>query len=175
MRFLDPHAVLRDIGAYGTQHIVDLGSGAGHVALAAARRLDGGRLYAIDLDRGMLERLAAEAARAGLSNLHALEGDIARLGGVPLAAGIADRVIAANVLWAARDRDALAREALRLLKPGGSALVVEWRGDVPGGPHPNHKLRPEEAIAIFERNGFRRDRDVDVGDIQYGMLFVRDQ
>ncbi len=173
MSFLDPAAVLKEFGAYGTDHVADFGSGAGHFALAAARRLDGGRLYAVDLDRAMLKRLADEARELGFSNVHAVEGDAARALGVPLAAGSVDKALAANVLWALHDREAFASEARRLLRPGGKLLVIEWRGDMPGGPHPHHKVLPDAVCALFERCGFAKERDVNAGDAHYGMIFVR--
>ncbi len=173
MKFLNPEDTLREFGVYGTQHVADIGSGAGHFALAAAKRLEGGRLYAIDLEQELLKRLADEAHHLGFSNVQTLWGDASQISGVPLAGASVDRVIAANVLWAAHDRDALVQEVKRLLRPGGKVLLLEWREDMPGGPGQAHKVPVAHALALFERHGFRKERDVDAGDMHYGMIIVR--
>lgn len=165
--------MLREFGLYGREDVADLGSGAGHFALAAARRLDGGRLFAIDIERDMLKRLAAEASALGIKNLHALHGDAARISGVPLAAGAVDRAIAANVLFQVHDRDAFVQEVKRILKPGGRVLLIDWRDDHAYGPHPMHKVSSDVAEALFFRHGFRKERAMEAGDLHYGMIFIR--
>ena len=173
MRILDPRNALRELGVYGAQHVVDLGAGAGHFALLAAERLEGGRLFAVDLERDMLARLVSEAESRGHKNVHVLWGDASRVAGVPLADAALDRAIAASVLFQVDDRNGFVQEARRLLRPGGKILVVEWRTNAPGGPHPHHRISAEVMTALFSRHGFTKESDIDAGDLQYGMIFVR--
>lgn len=173
MKFLDPLDALKQFGVYGAQDVADLGSGAGHFALAAAGRLEGGRLFAIDVEKEMLSRLVSEARSAGLSNVHALWGDLARLSGVPLADEAVDRAIAANVLFQVHDRDLFVQEVKRLLKPGGKVLLIDWRVDHGYGPDQTQKVTEEVALTLFRRHGFEKERDIEVGDLHYGMIFVR--
>jgi ubiquinone/menaquinone biosynthesis C-methylase UbiE len=173
MKFLDPHDALKQFGVYGAQDVGDLGSGAGHFSLAAARRLEGGRLFAIDVEKGMLARLVSEARSSGFGNIHALWGDLARLSGVPLADASLDRAIAANILFQVHDRDLFVQEVKRLVKPGGKVLLIDWRDTHGYGPEQSHKVSPESAHALFRRHGFTKERDIETGDVQYGMIFVR--
>ncbi len=173
MKFLDPNDALKQFGLYGTQHVADLGSGAGHFALAAAKRLEGGTLFAIDIERDMLKRLVDEAHLGGLTNIHALWGDISRLTGVPLAGETVDRVIATNVLYQVDDRNIFVQEVKRLLRPGGKVLLIEWKESMQGGPHAKHKVTEDTALALFRRHGFEKERDIDAGDVHYGMILVR--
>lgn len=173
MKFLDPKDALKQFGVYGTQHVADLGSGSGHFSLAAASRLEGGRLYSVDIEKEMLSRLVSEAKSIGHTNLHPLWGDIAKARGVPLADGAVDRAIAANVLFQLDDRNAFVEEAKRLLKPGGKILVIEWKEKAEGGPHHHHKVPEEVALALFGRHGFVKEGNIDAGDFHYGMILVR--
>ncbi len=173
MKFLDPKDALKQFGVYGTQHVVDLGAGAGHFSLAAASRLEGGRLFAVDIEKEMLSRLVAEAHAGGLHNIHTLWGDISRLTGVPLAGETIDRAIATNVLYQVDDRNAFVEEVKRLLRPGGKVLLIEWKESAQGGPHQKHKVAEEVALALFRRHGFEKERDIDAGDMHYGMILVR--
>ena len=173
MKFLDPNHALRQFGIYGTQDVADIGSGSGHFALHAARRLEGGRLFAVDVERDMLARLVNEARELGHKNIHPLWGDASKLGGIPLADSSIDRAIAANVLFQIDNRGTFVEEVKRLLRPGGKVLVIEWRHDVDGGPHDSHKLSVDDAVKIFARHGFTKEQDIDAGDFHYGMILVR--
>jgi ubiquinone/menaquinone biosynthesis C-methylase UbiE len=173
VKFLDPNDVLKQFGIYGAQDVADLGAGAGHFSFAAARRLEGGRLYAVDLEREMLARLVSEANTLGHANIHPLWGDASKRGGVPLADQTLDRAIATNILYQVDDRSGFAEEVKRLLRPGGKVLVIEWRHDVPGGPHSSHKVSPEMVLSLFGRHGFTKESDVDAGEYHYGMILVR--
>jgi len=173
VKILDPKEVLRQFGLYGAQDVADLGSGTGHFSIAAAERLEGGRLFAVDVEREMLNRLVDEAHRKGLINVHALHGDMARLSGVPLGDASMDRAIATSVLFQVDDRDAFVQEIKRIVKPGGKVLLVDWREDHSFGPHHTHKVAPDAALALFSRHGFTKESDVDAGDLHYGMILIR--
>ena len=173
MKFLNPEEVLREFGVYGTQDVGDLGAGSGHFSLAAAKRLDGGRLFAVDIEKEMLSRLVAEATERGLGNVHSIWGDVSTHRGVPLAEASLDRAIVSNVLFQAHDRDAFAAEVKRLLKPGGKALVIDWTEESAFGPHRHHRLSEDAALSLFVRHGFEKERNVDAGDHHYGIILIR--
>lgn len=173
MKILNPHDVLREFGVYGAEDVADVGAGSGHFALAAAKRLEGGRLFAIDVEREMLKRLVDEAALRGIGNLHALAGDAAKLSGIPLGDAAVDKAIAASILFQIHDRDAFVQELKRIVRPGGKVLLIEWKDDHGFGPHHTHKVSEDAARALFGRHGFAIERAVETGDLQYGMIFVR--
>lgn len=170
MKFIDPQHVLRQFGVFGSQHVLDLGSGAGHFALAAAPRLEGGRLYAVDVDRGMLKRLVDEAERLGHAHIHTICGDACRRGGVPLSDHSVDKILATNIFFQVDDRDAFAQEIKRLLKPGGKVLIVDWSDSHDFGPRKAHKISKDDIQAHFARHGFIYEQDIDAGDYHYGMI-----
>lgn len=173
MKFLDPNDALKQFGIYGTQHVADFGAGAGHFALAAAGRLEGGRLYAVDIEKEMLSRLVGEAKRLGHENMHPIWGDASRPKGVPLADNTIDRAIAANILFQVDDRNAFIEEMKRMLRPNGKVLLIEWRDKLEGGPHPTHKVSEDVALALFGRHGFVKEKNIDAGDYHYGIILVQ--
>jgi arsenite methyltransferase len=97
--------------------ILDLGCGAGIDSVLAARRTGpSGRVIALDFLQEMLERTAAAAVEAGLTNVETLE---AEMEAIPLADESVDHVISNGVInLSARKRRVLA-ECARVLRPGG--------------------------------------------------------
>lgn len=174
MRFLDPNEAIRQFGVYGAQDVADFGCGSGHFALCAAKRLDGGRLFAVDVEKEMLERLQSEAKHHGHKNIHTLWGDVGRLGGVPLGDQSLDKIIASNILFQVDDRDAFIQEVKRLLRRGGKVLLIDWHEGENFGPHKHHKISKDSAHKFFERHGFIKEQDIDAGDYHYGMILRRE-
>ncbi len=173
MAFLDPNHVLKQFGVYGAQDVADFGVGGGHIALTAARRLEGGTLFAVDLEKEILSRLVAEAHLRGHKNIHPIWGDFSRPKGVPLKDESLDRIIIANTIHGIDDRNGMILEAKRLLRPDGKILLIEWHEGVQGGPHPKHKINEDVAVSLFGRHGFKKECDIDAGECHYGMILVR--
>jgi len=173
MRFLDTLDALRQFGVYGAQDVADLGTGSGHFALHAAPRLEGGRLFAVDIEKEMLSRLVAEAKHLGHTNVHPIWGDLSSPKGVPLSDASLDKAIASNILFQIDDRENFVKEIKRMLRPGGKVMVIDWHNDTDFGPHPHHRVDEKATCALFERHGFKKEKDIDAGDYHYGMIFCK--
>jgi arsenite methyltransferase len=107
--------------------ILDLGCGAGIDSVLAARRTGpAGRVIALDFLPEMLERTAAAAAEAGLTNIETLE---AEMEAIPRADESVDHVISNGVInLSARKRRVLA-ECARVLTPAGKLSLSDLTVD----------------------------------------------
>jgi ubiquinone/menaquinone biosynthesis C-methylase UbiE len=115
------------IGMRPGQKILEIGPGPGRLLVPAAQRiLPAGEAVGIDIQRRMIERLQAKAARAGVTNLTAILGD-ATQPHVPEASF--DLVYLCTVLGEIPDRAAGLAQCYRALKPGGILSVTETLGD----------------------------------------------
>jgi ubiquinone/menaquinone biosynthesis C-methylase UbiE len=170
--FSDPVANLAKFGLTDGHKVVDLGAGSGFYSIEAAKRVgSSGRVYAVDVQKNLLERLRSMATTQGVRNIEVVWGNAEKIGGTKLREAIADRVVASNVLFQIEKPDDFCLEIKRILKPGGKVMVIDWSGITPLSP--KVIVPATRAQMLFEKNGFKLENSFSAGDHHYGLVFAR--
>jgi len=145
------------------QTVLDLGSGGGIDVLISARRVGPtGKVYGLDMTDEMLALARENQRKAGVTNVEFLKG---RIEAIPLPDQSVDVIISNCVINLSVDKDAVLREAFRVLKPGGRFAVsdVVIRGEVPAEVRRSMELwvgcvagalRDDEYASKLEAAGF---------------------
>lgn len=145
------------------EDVLDLGSGGGLDVLLSARWVGPeGTAYGLDMTPEMLALAEKHRAEAGIQNARFLLGAIEQ---VPMPDASVDVVISNCVINLSADKDAVLREAFRVLRPGGRfavsdivllreipdglrGVVALWTGCISGS------LRDDDYLAKLGAAGF---------------------
>lgn len=118
--------VFRAAGLGIGMRVLDLGSGAGDVAILAARLVGpGGEVVGVERDPEAVASATARVAQAGISNVRFIQGDVQTLDGVT---GTFDAAVSRLVLMYVAEPAAVLRRVAGLVRPGG--LVCMHEGDM---------------------------------------------
>jgi ubiquinone/menaquinone biosynthesis C-methylase UbiE len=173
MEFIKPRSVLRHIGITPGKVVADFGAGSGAYVLAIAEYLKGsGRIYAVDIQKDLLSRLGNEAKRSNLE-INLLWGDLEKPQGSSLGDESVDVVLVSNILFQVDNKEAVLREARRIVRPRGHVAIIEWSDSFGGlGPTSNHVLRKENAQNIADAVGLSLIDEFPAGSHHYGLLYT---
>jgi ubiquinone/menaquinone biosynthesis C-methylase UbiE len=154
-------ARLKDvIEEHPVSEMLDIGTGTGRVLRLAGRHV--GSAIGIDSSRDMLDIARANLDFDGLRNCQVRHADMYRL---PFSPDRFDLVTANMLVRYADEPSALVAEGMRVLKPGGRMIVVDF------APHGMAELRDEHAhrwlgfseaeiMRIYEHAGLECERPI---------------
>lgn len=150
---LPPEVFWEALGApEGEAVFVEIGAGTGLFASAFVARSDELVVYAADTADQMLEWMQFNRPEVADSRIIPVKASET---GLPLPDAMADGLYMINLHHELADPEASYAEALRLLKPGGRLLAVDWAPRVtPKGPPLEIRVEPAELRRIVEAAGF---------------------
>ncbi len=135
--------------------VLDLGSGGGIDVLLSAKRVGpAGKAYGLDMTDEMLSLARENQRKAGIENAEFLKGEIEN---VPLPDNTVDVVISNCVINLSADKDAVLREAYRVLKRGGRFAVsdIVVRGEMPAEIRRSIELWASCVAGALEESEYR--------------------
>lgn len=145
-----PHEVIQALDLRQDAVIADVGAGTGYFAMRLANMVPKGRIYAVDLEPGMVSYLRERAKREKRDNVVAVAGapDDPRL------PEKVDLILLVDVYHHVDDRERYFRNLRASLKPGGRIAVIDFRLDSPEGPPKAARIAPEQALAEMKAAGY---------------------
>lgn len=172
-RFVIPDIVSTHFHLKEGDLVADFGAGSGFFLRTLSKAVGkSGLVYACEIQRNLVDKLAEQARLWGLNNIHTLWCDLEEAGGIKIANSQLDAAILVNTLFMIEDKVTAVKEMGRTVRSGGKFFVIDWTESFAGmGPHPTAVITVPDTTNLFEANGFILDREYPAGDHHYGLAF----
>ncbi len=167
--FLNPEKILKKLNLKEDQIAVDFGSGSGGWVIPLAKILTKGKVFAVDILKEPLSALKSRAKLERLVNIFTVEADVEKP--LPLASNLADLILMTNLLFEVDNKEAVFKEAKRILKKDGKILVVDWKEDSPIGPE--KKVSIKDIREIAQKEGFSLEKEFPAGKFHFALIFSK--
>jgi len=141
--------------------VADIGAGSGYYTVRLARKVGAdGKVYATDIQVGMLSIIQRRAAMEKLTNIVPVLG---AADDPKLPAGSVDLALMVDVYHELAAPQAFVRRLREALKPDGRLVLIEFRKEDPRVPiKEEHKMSVAEVRQELSADGYAIDRVVDV-------------
>ena len=174
-----PADVLDALGVAPGKRVADIGSGSGYFTVRLAEGVGAtGRVYAVDIDRGALDRLRERTQRDGLVQVELVLGESAD----PHLPPQLDAALIVDAYHEFRQYDEMLQAVYRALVPGGRLVIIDGEAP-PDRPrteyHRLHRIPVDIVRQEVVRNGFvfkeRRPgfHDAEYSKEMYFLVFER--
>jgi precorrin-6B methylase 2 len=148
-----PDTAIEALGLQPGMVVADVGAGTGFMSIKMARKVGPtGKVYANDIQPGMLDLLRKNAVQAKVTNIEPVLGTVASTN---LPKGQLDLVLMVDVYHELSEPEKMLRDLRETLKPDGRLVLIEYRGEDPAVPIRNeHKMTVAQVKTELEAEGF---------------------
>ena len=164
-----PAQIIRSLELAPGDQIADLGSGSGYFTFRLADAVGpAGKVYAVDVDRGMNEYLAKRAREEGYKNIAVI---LAKYDDPLLPDSGVDLIFTCNTYHHLKDRVVYFTKVRNYLRPGGRLAVIDFSGQgwferIFGHSTPREAIKREMKAA-----GYRLQKEFDFLPRQHFIIF----
>src|SRR3989344_2520773 len=173
--FLEPERIVQNFGLEKGDHVADFGAGRGYFTIPLAKIVGGdGKVYAIDIQKPVLDIIRSRAKLDHLLNIETIWADLDQPGGSKIKDKFLEFIIIANILFQAENKPTLFHEASGFWGEKGRLAVIE--GDEtspPLGPPLPIRIKKGEVRRWADDVGFSFDREFETDPHHYGLLFKK--
>jgi arsenite methyltransferase len=152
--------------------VADIGAGSGIFEGPLARAVGaGGTVYAVDVDKGLLDAINKKAAEARVTNVKTVLG---KFTDPALPASDVDVAFINDVLHHIEDRAAYLKNLGRYIKPFGRIALIEFHPELGGHRNqPELQVSKDKAAALMADAGFKPVEEVSLFSDKYFVLYGR--
>ncbi len=149
----EPERALRILKIAKGAVVADIGTGSGYMAVRMAKIVGSqGKVYANDIQLGMLDLVRKNVEKAKLTNVVPVLGTVED---PRLPAGAIDLALMVDVYHEFSQPQQMLQKIRESLKPDGRLVLLEYRGEDPQIPiRPEHKMTREQVKLELEHEGF---------------------
>jgi ubiquinone/menaquinone biosynthesis C-methylase UbiE len=151
--------------------IADIGAGSGYHVFKMAPMASEGQVYAVDIQKEMLDAIRHKKKQTGVSNITTVKGDEKK---VNLSANTVDKVLLVDVYHEFNFPYEMMQSIITALKPDGEIYLIEYRAEDESVPIKIlHKMSEAQAVKEMEASGLKLKENIDNLPWQHCMVFVK--
>jgi len=165
---LDPLRLISLLPIMSHHWVADIGCGPGYFSVPFAKYLFDGKLFALDVQKKMLDATEKALKEARLTNTELM---LSKETKIPIEDEVLDGAVASFVLQEASRPSVLLKEAKRCLKKSGWLIILEWhKREMDEGPPLSQRISEGELRKMTDKLGFRFRALRNLNSSQYMML-----
>ncbi|MSU22723.1 MAG: methyltransferase domain-containing protein [Opitutus sp.] len=133
--------------------VADIGAGSGVFTVPLAKAVTAGKVYAVDIEQGLVDHITKKAAEQRLTNV---QGVLGKFTDANLPAKDVDLALIFDVLHHIENRTEYLKNLVPYLKKAGRIVVIDFHPEL--GPHKNDpalQVTKAQAEAWFAAIGFK--------------------
>jgi ubiquinone/menaquinone biosynthesis C-methylase UbiE len=165
-----PDEVLRALALRPGEAVADIGSGSGYFALRLAAAVGPtGRVYAVDVDPGMVRHLNERVRDAGVDNVRSV---LAAPDDPLLGDASVDRFFVCDTWHHIEDQAKYLALMKKMLRPGGEVVMIDFKKEkTPMGPPLEMRIARDTLVQQMQAAGFRLATEHTFLPYQYFLVF----
>ena len=166
-----PDEVIRSLAINPGDHVADLGSGGGYFTFRLAKAVGpSGKVYAVDVDKGLNDALAKRAKQDGFANVEVI---LARTDDPLLPKSGVDLIFTSNTYHHLTDRVKYFADAMKYLRPKGRVAIIEFNGKGWIESMPGHHTAKQVIVSEMKAAGYTLQKDFDFLPRQHFLIFSK--
>ena len=166
-----PERVVQSLELRPGDRVADLGSGGGYFTFRFSQAVGpAGKVYAVDVDRDMLDHVAARARDEGHRNIETV---LAKYDDPLLPESGVDLIFTCDVYHHINDRVKYFAEAAKYLSPRGRIAIVDFDGRHWSATFIGHTTPVEVIKKEMQEAGYRLEREFDFLDRQALLVYSK--
>ena len=163
--------LIQNMGVSPGDTIADIGAGSGYHVFKIAPLADKGLIYAVDIQKEMLNAIRDQNKSTGATNIELVKGTEQS---VNLPENSVDKILMVDVYHEFNYPKEMLASMRKALRKNGTIYLIEYRGEDESIPIKKlHKMTEAQAVKEFEANGFRLKENIDNLPWQHCMVFVK--
>jgi len=147
-----------------------------HFIFPAARIVGGeGKVFALDIQKGILDSVLSRARSEGVVNIETVWTDLEVYGAAKdIDDESLDRLSMINVLYQTKLDEHVVNEANRMLKPGGRVVVIDWKPTGASfGPPEEKRTSLDKVRQMTKVVNWREVTAFEPGPYHFGVVFEK--
>ena len=163
--------LIRNLDIQPNDVIADIGAGSGYHVFKMAPLAKDGKVYAVDIQKEMLNAIQQENETQELDNILLIKGTEKSTN---LPENTIDKILMVDVYHEFSFPVEMLASMKKALKPNGEIYLVEYRAEDDSVPMKQlHKMSEKQAVKEFEAAGFKLLKNISNLPWQHCMIFIK--